>query len=153
MSEYENNESATAVEAPPAEKPEKPKRAVRKKKVEEPAAAASEEPAAEAPAAAAADEPEPVPVAAASSNGEGSADGAEAEAPAEVVPERQQKTQAAETLDIRMLKEMKLPDITKLAKDIGVENATGMRKQDLIFSILQAQTEKWGLIFSEGVLE
>src|SRR5207253_6250345 len=39
------------------------------------------------------------------------------------------------------------------AKDLGVENATGMRKQDLIFSILQAQTEKMGLIFSEGVLE
>ncbi len=67
-------------------------------------------------------------------------------------PESQQ-TQAAETLDIRMLKEMKLPDLSKLAKDLGVENATGMRKQDLIFSVLQAQTEKSGLIFSEGVLE
>src|ERR1043166_5170210 len=48
---------------------------------------------------------------------------------------------------------MKLPDLTRTAKDLGVENATGMRKQDLIFSILQAQTEKSGLIFSEGVLE
>ncbi|HWS73297.1 MAG TPA: transcription termination factor Rho, partial [Thermoanaerobaculia bacterium] len=67
-------------------------------------------------------------------------------------PESQQ-TPAAETLDIRMLKEIKLPDLSKLAKDLGVENATGMRKQDLIFSILQAQTEKSGLIFSEGVLE
>jgi transcription termination factor Rho len=67
-------------------------------------------------------------------------------------PESQQ-TPAAETLDIRMLKEMKLPDLSKLAKDLGVENATGMRKQDLIFSVLQAQTEKSGLIFSEGVLE
>src|SRR5207253_1623592 len=45
------------------------------------------------------------------------------------------------------------PDLSKLAKDLGIENATGMRKQDLIFSILQAQTEKSGLIFSEGVLE
>ena len=61
--------------------------------------------------------------------------------------------QAAETLDIRMLKEMKLPDLSKLAKDLGVENASGMRKQDLIFGILQVQTEKSGLIFSEGVLE
>jgi transcription termination factor Rho len=60
---------------------------------------------------------------------------------------------AAETLDIRMLKEIKLPDLSKLAKDLGVENASGMRKQDLIFGILQAQTEKSGLIFSEGVLE
>src|SRR6185436_2005913 len=37
--------------------------------------------------------------------------------------------------------------------DLEVENATGMRKQDLIFKILQAQTEKKGLIFSEGGLE
>ncbi|HYU24494.1 MAG TPA: Rho termination factor N-terminal domain-containing protein, partial [Thermoanaerobaculia bacterium] len=63
------------------------------------------------------------------------------------------KPSASETLDIRVLKEMKLPDLTRVAKELGVENATGMRKQDLIFSILQAQTEKSGLIFSEGVLE
>jgi len=58
-----------------------------------------------------------------------------------------------ETLDIRTLKEMKLTEITRTAKEFGIENASGMRKQDLIFSILQAQTEKSGLIFSEGVLE
>ncbi|MGZ8781388.1 MAG: Rho termination factor N-terminal domain-containing protein, partial [Thermoanaerobaculia bacterium] len=46
-----------------------------------------------------------------------------------------------------------LPDLSKLAKDLGVENASGMRKQDLIFGVLQVQTEKSGLIFSEGVLE
>jgi transcription termination factor Rho len=68
--------------------------------------------------------------------------------------ERNEPTQAAaETLDIRMLKELKLPELSKLAKENGVENASGMRKQDLIFSILQAQTEQSGLIFSEGVLE
>src|SRR5438105_4771185 len=66
---------------------------------------------------------------------------------------RQQTQQAAETIDIRVLKEMKLPDLSRLAKELGVENATGMRKQDLIFAVLQAQTEKSGLIFSEGVLE
>src|SRR5438128_11197309 len=48
---------------------------------------------------------------------------------------------------------MKLPDLTRLAKEHGIENGTGMRKQDLIFKIPQAQTEKAGLIFSEGVLE
>src|SRR5207247_8218766 len=37
--------------------------------------------------------------------------------------------------------------------DLGVVGASGMRKQELIFKILQAQTEKSGLIFSEGVLE
>src|SRR5690348_10643348 len=58
-----------------------------------------------------------------------------------------------EVLDIAKLKEMNITTLTQVAKDLGVENATGMRKQDLIFSILQAQTEKSGLIFSEGVLE
>jgi transcription termination factor Rho len=66
---------------------------------------------------------------------------------------RSDPTLAAETLDIRVLKEMKLPELTKVAKEHGIENATGMRKQDLIFSVLQVQTEKSGLIFSEGVLE
>src|SRR5207247_8354010 len=76
-----------------------------------------------------------------------------AEAVLEVRPKRADQTQAAETLDIRVLKEMKLPELTRVAKEHGIENATGMRKQDLIFSVLQAQTEKSGLIFSEGVLE
>src|SRR5450759_3923040 len=58
-----------------------------------------------------------------------------------------------ETLDIRDLPEIKIPPLLKIARDLEVENATGMRKQDLIFKILQAQTEKNGLIFSEGVLE
>lgn len=62
-------------------------------------------------------------------------------------------TEGEETLDIRALKEMKLTEITRIAKEFGIDNASGMRKQDLIFSILQAQTEKSGLIFSEGVLE
>jgi transcription termination factor Rho len=58
-----------------------------------------------------------------------------------------------DTLDIRALHEIKIPQLLKIAKDLEVENATGMRKQDLIFKILQAQTERKGLIFSEGVLE
>jgi transcription termination factor Rho len=57
------------------------------------------------------------------------------------------------TLDIRMLKEMKLQELIRTAREFGIENASGMRKQDLIFSVLQAQTERSGLIFSEGVLE
>jgi len=70
-----------------------------------------------------------------------------------ILNKRSDPTLAAETLDIRVLKEMKLPELTKVAKEHGIENATGMRKQDLIFSVLQVQTEKSGLIFSEGVLE
>lgn len=56
-------------------------------------------------------------------------------------------------LDIADLKEMNISKLTQIAKDLEVPGATGMRKQELIFKILQAQTEKSGLIFSEGVLE
>jgi len=56
-------------------------------------------------------------------------------------------------LDISDLKEMNISKLTQIAKDLDVPGATGMRKQELIFKILQAQTEKSGLIFSEGVLE
>ncbi|HEX2490404.1 MAG TPA: Rho termination factor N-terminal domain-containing protein, partial [Blastocatellia bacterium] len=56
-------------------------------------------------------------------------------------------------MDIADLKEMNISKLTQIAKDLEVPGATGMRKQELIFKILQAQTEKSGLIFSEGVLE
>jgi transcription termination factor Rho len=56
-------------------------------------------------------------------------------------------------MDIAELKEMNISALTQIAKDLNVAGATGMRKQELIFKILQAQTEKNGLIFSEGVLE
>lgn len=56
-------------------------------------------------------------------------------------------------MDIAELKEMNIAALTQIAKDLNVVGATGMRKQELIFKILQAQTEKSGLIFSEGVLE
>jgi transcription termination factor Rho len=56
-------------------------------------------------------------------------------------------------LDIRTLKDMSISELTGIAKQLEVENPTGMRKQDLIFKILQAQTEREGLIFGEGVLE
>src|SRR4029077_9477652 len=58
-----------------------------------------------------------------------------------------------EKLDITVLKEMSITELTNIAKDLNVEGATAMRKQELIFKILQAQTEKSGLIFAEGVLE
>ena len=56
-------------------------------------------------------------------------------------------------MDLAELKEMSTTKLTQVAKQLDVPGATGMRKQELIFKILQAQTEKNGLIFSEGVLE
>src|SRR6266508_2098990 len=137
--EFENDTTATAVEPPP-----KPKRGPRKKANGSASVAPASSPAVEA----ASPPPPEEPIAS-----EDARDTAGEDAGATLSPALPQKTLAAETLDIRVLKEMKLPDLTRVAKELGVENATGMRKQDLIFSILQAQTEKSGLIFSEGVLE
>src|SRR6266545_3124632 len=56
-------------------------------------------------------------------------------------------------LNLADLKEMSISKLTSIAKGMDVPGATGMRKQELIFKVLAAQTEKSGLIFSEGVLE
>jgi transcription termination factor Rho len=56
-------------------------------------------------------------------------------------------------LNIGELKDMSIQKLTGVAKDLNVAGATGMRKQELIFQILKAQTEQSGFIFSEGVLE
>ena len=56
-------------------------------------------------------------------------------------------------LDLTQLKEMTINELSGIAKGLGVENPSGMRRQDLIFRILQRQTEREGLIFGEGVLE
>ena len=71
----------------------------------------------------------------------------------EVQEDKLKDLKEGEVLDIAKLKEMNISALTQVAKDLEVVGATGMRKQELIFKILQAQTEKSGLIFSEGVLE
>jgi transcription termination factor Rho len=63
------------------------------------------------------------------------------------------RPEGAPTMDIAQLKEMNISSLTQIAKDLNIQGASGMRKQELIFKILQAQTEKSGFIFSEGVLE
>src|ERR1700676_2755866 len=56
-------------------------------------------------------------------------------------------------LDLVELKDMSIQKLIQIAKDLGVQGFAGLRKQELIFKILQVQAEKSGLIFSEGVLE
>ncbi|MDX1630810.1 MAG: transcription termination factor Rho [Thermoanaerobaculia bacterium] len=56
-------------------------------------------------------------------------------------------------MDIRTLKEMNAADLAETAKELDIGGASKLRKQELIFKILQAQTEQSGLIFAEGVLE
>ena len=56
-------------------------------------------------------------------------------------------------MNLKELKEKKITELSTIAKDLGVEGASGMRKQDLIFAILNATSAKNGAIFGEGVLE
>jgi transcription termination factor Rho len=56
-------------------------------------------------------------------------------------------------LDLASLKTMSVAGLTAIARQLDLPGATGMRKQDLIFQILRARSERNGLMFSEGVLE
>jgi transcription termination factor Rho len=78
---------------------------------------------------------------------------AQPSAPPQQPPPQQQQRRAGQGLNITDLKDMSIQKLTQIAKDLTVAGATGMRKQDLIFQILKAQTEQSGFIFSEGVLE
>lgn len=55
--------------------------------------------------------------------------------------------------DIAKLKKMTIQELTKAARELNINSISGLRKQDLIFKILQAQAEKEGYMFGEGVLE
>ena len=56
-------------------------------------------------------------------------------------------------LNLKSLKSKKIGQLTDIARNFNVEGGSGLRKQDLIFSILQAQAEQSGFIYGEGVLE
>ena len=70
-------------------------------------------------------------------------------------PKSQIETFAARiaSMTIADLKEKNITELTGIARDLDLPGAGNLRKQDLIFHILQAQAEKEGLIFAEGVLE
>ena len=88
------------------------------------------------------------------SRGEANSESAVTEkAPRNEKTSKGKSTEKAKSLNIGELKDMNISTLAKIAKDLNVAGATGMRKQELIFKILQAQTEQSGLIFSEGVLE
>jgi len=57
------------------------------------------------------------------------------------------------SMNIVELKEKTISELSAIARTLNVVGASGLRKQELIFKILEAQTEKSGLIFAEGVLE
>src|SRR3989304_369047 len=55
------------------------------------------------------------------------------------------RPEGAPTMDIAQLKEMNISSLTQIAKDLNIQGASGMRKQELIFKILQAQIRKFHL--------
>ena len=69
--------------------------------------------------------------------------------------EEQQRSSgsATQALDIAKLKLLTILELNKLARDLNVNGLSGLKKQDLIFKLLQAQAEREGNMFGEGVLE
>ena len=82
---------------------------------------------------------------AAAGEGQAPARGADAASP-------RQAAAPAQTISLSAMKEMSISALTKIAKELEIAGATGMRKQELIFEILRVRAEKSGNIFSEGVL-
>ena len=68
-------------------------------------------------------------------------------------PETAPITKSPAKLDIAALKGLTITELTKVAREMNVNGISGLKKQDLIFRVLQVQTEREGLIFSSGVLE
>ncbi len=66
---------------------------------------------------------------------------------------RRRKVSQEQHMNLQDLKEKKSNELTTIAKGLNIEGASSLRKQELIFAILNAQTEKNGMIFGEGVLE
>lgn len=56
-------------------------------------------------------------------------------------------------MNLKDLKEKKISQLLKMADGLSIEGASGMRKQELIFALLQTELEKNGQIYGEGVLE
>jgi transcription termination factor Rho len=73
--------------------------------------------------------------------------------PEEAIIEKSTGSKEYSTMNIAELKEMTISELSEVARKLNVNGTSGLRKQELIFKILEAQTEKNGLIFGEGVLE
>ena len=174
LEKAEHKERAPKAAAPPPANAE-PKPAAAEAKPAEVKAAEPKPVAAEPkPAPVAAVEPKPAPVAAVEPKPADPKPAVVAEAPKAAEPpaaappadhgvhpgqqrRKQQTAQAVKngtpTLDLVELKDMSIQNLNQVAKEMGIAGAAGLRKQELIFKILQTQAEKSGLIFSEGVLE
>ncbi len=77
----------------------------------------------------------------------------DAPASSEATPADSKPKKAVDTINLRQLKNISINELTAMAKELGVDGASNLRKQELIFSFLQAQSERGGVIYGEGVLE
>jgi transcription termination factor Rho len=77
------------------------------------------------------------------------------EAPGEVVraPENGGRDATAPLIKISKLQSMSMPELTRMAKEMGIENFGTMKKQELIYHILQENSKRAGTLYAEGVLE
>ena len=76
----------------------------------------------------------------------------------EATPDMETQTQPqtqpqAQSMELTELKGKTMAELLHLSQELDIQGTSGLRKQELIFKILEAQTEKNGLIFAEGVLE
>ncbi len=172
-SDQELNNSAQNPDGEPTPKPEKEHRT--KKPKAEAAPPAETKPEAAAPPAAAEPKPDPAPPAQQPQPTQTAPQGAPSQegAPQQGAPQQGGQGQApmgrmfgggrrraqgnqgknVGALDLVELKDMSIQELNEIAKNQNVQQYAGLRKQELIFKILQGQAEKSGLIFSEGVLE
>lgn len=63
------------------------------------------------------------------------------------------KEETPGVINLNEIKVRRIPDLAQMGKNYGIVGAAGMRKQELIFSLLQAQSERGGMIYGSGVLE
>src|SRR5262245_39177885 len=73
--------------------------------------------------------------------------------PASEVESEDEAKAGDQGLNLKVLKAKKISELAQIAKSFSIEGASNMRKQELIFAILGAQTEQSGLAYGEGVLE
>jgi transcription termination factor Rho len=67
--------------------------------------------------------------------------------------EKQLESSESLLLNLNELRNRRTSDLMKMARELEIEDTTRMSKQDLIYAVLKAQSEKEGMIFAEGVLE
>ena len=62
-------------------------------------------------------------------------------------------TEEIKELNVAILKKSAISRLQRLARDMGINGVSGLTKEELIYRIMQAQAEKNGMLFGEGILE